>query len=139
MSRSTDDASAPAIASFFGDGMLAFEKSPAPMYLVLTNGVVLKANRALRELLGYAEGEMPGRHASEFLDPLEKRRVEARLNDIDPHAGALGTSSYIAKRKDGSTVDVEVISAVIRDDDGAVHYIIGSARVVQRGDESGGR
>ena len=49
-----------------GASLLAFEESPTAMVIMQMDGTIVKVNRALRELIGYAEGELVGAPASTF-------------------------------------------------------------------------
>lgn len=108
-----------------GASLLAFDESPTPMAIVLLNGTIVKVNRALRELLGYEEGELIGASAATFSvrsdEDRADRREELAATDVI-HARVTQL-----RRKDGSLVNAVTSALVVRDDEGEPRYVIARA------------
>ncbi|HVM30931.1 MAG TPA: PAS domain S-box protein [Candidatus Limnocylindrales bacterium] len=113
------------IAHALGDGMLAFEHAPVGMYMIMPNGLILKANRSLRALLGYEEGELVGRHVGELLDPGAAAEYAEQFPRLLSGDAASPESSFEVLRSDGSPVRVRGAATVSREDDGTARYVIG--------------
>ncbi len=111
--------------SAIGASLLAFEESPTAMAIVLLDGTIMKVNRALRELLGYEEGELVGAHESKFSagsteDRAEQKGVLETTDAIHGHVTQL-------RRKDGSLVTAVTSALIVRDEDGQPRYVIARA------------
>lgn len=105
-----------------GASLLAFDESSTAMAIILLDGTIVKVNRALRELLGYDEGELVGAPAATFSLSSDEARAERR--DELTSTDELRRSLSQLRRKDGSIVDVVSSAVVIRDRDGEPHYVI---------------
>jgi PAS domain S-box-containing protein len=85
-------------------------------------------NAGAERLYGYDAGEILGRHASEVAsDRVDERRAELdlRLLEEDRVQGEL-----TVRRKDGTTVEVDITALAIRDDSGALIGYLGVHRDV---------
>jgi PAS domain S-box-containing protein len=105
--------------------LLAFDESPTAMAIVLLDGTIVKVNRRLRELLGYAEGELVGAPASTFSTRTEGEQAEGR-SELE-ETGAVHRRTSQLRRKDGALVAVVSSAVVIRDLAGEARYIIARA------------
>lgn len=97
--------------------LLAF--SPDPMIVIGANGRIVRANRMLLELLGYAESELIGKPI-ELLVPEDLRARHAAhraLYMAAPHPRPMGRGmEFSALAKDGSEVPVEISLAPVQTD-----------------------
>ena len=95
-----------------------FENSVVSLHWVDANGIILWANRAELELLGYSRDEYIGHHIAEF------HADQSRINNI-LHAllcnEVLDKCEASLRCKDGSTRDVLVSSNVLWEDGKFVH------------------
>ena len=105
-----------------GASLLAFDESPTAMSIILLDGTIVKVNRALRDLLGYDEGELVGAPSAMFSVSSDQDRTERREKLIA--TDELHRSASRLRRKDGSIVDVVSSAVVIRDRDGQPRYVI---------------
>jgi PAS domain S-box-containing protein len=108
-----------------GASLLAFDEAPTPMAIVLLDGTIVKVNRRLRELLGYAEGELVGAPASTLSTSTESAQADRR--DELAATGAVPRQASQLRRKDGSLVDVESSAVIVRDRTGEPRYVIARA------------
>lgn len=108
-----------------GASLLAFDESPTPMALMMSDGTILKANRELRELLGYEEGELIGAPASRFSASTVVQLAE-RTDEMSATDSVHGRLTRL-RRKDGSLVSVVSSALVVRDGDGEPRYVIARA------------
>jgi diguanylate cyclase (GGDEF)-like protein/PAS domain S-box-containing protein len=103
----------------------AFEGAGLPMALHGADRRIVKVNRALCGMLGYAEGELLGRDAACFLHPAElgagNERINGLLASATPDSHRCDTR-YV--RSDGTPVWAHVTSSLIRDDDGQPQYVV---------------
>lgn len=105
-----------------------FEQALLGMAHVTPDGVFIKVNKQLCEILGYAKDEIKGKNFAEITYPedlpLDKKYIEQVLNhEID--------SFTIEKRfvhKSGKTIWCELNSNVVRKDDGTIKYAIAAIR-----------
>lgn len=119
-----DDVAIESISEQFGDGLLAFELAPGPLFATLPDGVILKLNSALRALLGYAEGELVGRHFNEVGTPTFRTQALERFAGILEKNAPTPEAPYELVDKSGRTIPVRVSSVAVRES-GAVRYVIG--------------
>ena len=71
--------------------------------LITDRGVILEANLALTDMLGYALAELVGRSALEFVAPEHRDLVSQKIA-----SGAEDPYEIVGVRKDGSSLDLEV-------------------------------
>lgn len=124
----------PALPSSHGVGdlaasLIAFEQSTVAMAVILMDGRLVKANRALRELLGYEEGELMGMPVRQLLahpeDGSSERQAQLFATD------ALPAQQLIVRRKDGYAMSLSAWSILVRDAEGVPRYVV--ARAVPTG------
>ena len=102
----------------------AFEHAPSGMVVVSAaderRGVILRANRAIADLLDVAADEVVGRVAQDFLVAADRDASHATLARVAATGNDSGTSHRRVLRPDGTVRDVYVSSTVLsRDDAGA--------------------
>jgi PAS domain S-box-containing protein len=86
-----------------------FENSVVPMHWVRADGVIIRANQAELDLLGYDRAEYVGRHIAEFhADRATIGDILARLS----RGEALDKYPAVLHAKDGSTRHVQISSSV---------------------------
>jgi PAS domain S-box-containing protein len=113
----------------FGASLLAFEESPTAMAVVLLDGTIVKVNRCLRELLGYAEGELIGEPASAFSVEADGD-AGAWIDELMNVEVSRRRVSQI-RRKDGAVISAVTSAVVACDDDGQARYVITRAAAVE--------
>lgn len=100
------------------------EHSPIGMSLVSTAGVLLTANRALCQMLGYEEHELRGRTFQEITHPED---LDADLALVRAALEGERSTFRLTKRylhADGSVIWADLSVALIHDDDGApLHFV----------------
>jgi PAS domain S-box-containing protein len=94
------------------------ENAVIGMHWVDANGVILWANKAELDLLGYAPEEYVGHHISEFY--ADKAQIEDILQRLQRHEALKGYEARM-KAKDGSIRDVRVDSNVATKDGQFTH------------------
>ena len=112
-----------------GASLLAFEESPTAMVIMLMDGTIVKVNRALRELIGYAEGELVGAPASTFSASTAGNQADRR--DELAATGVLQRRASQVRCKDGSVLDVMSSAVVVRDEAGEPRYVIARATLAE--------
>lgn len=79
------------------------------------DGKIVYANQQMAQLTGYAAGEIIGRSPVAFFIPKDRERAGKRIAELA--AGAVATpAEYQLIHKDGHSLDVEVLSDLIRHD-----------------------
>ena len=102
----------------------AFEQGAVGMAQVSQEGRFLNANHRLCEILGYASGELNGRHVRDITHPDDQEVSLALLQNL---AAGLQDSYQLQKRylrKDGQAIWVELSGSVVRDPEGKVLYYL---------------
>ena len=95
------------------------DASPDDITITDLEGRVQMVSPAGVKLLGYeTEEEGLGRPLTDFVAPEERAQAAARLATL-LQGGVAGPAQYRGQRRDGSTVDLEVNSEIIRDAAGA--------------------
>jgi PAS domain S-box-containing protein len=111
-----------------GASLLAFDEAATAMAVVMLDGTIVKVNRQLRELLGYAEAELIGAPEATFSVSSDETRSErgAELAATDVTRGRITQ----LRRKDGSLLDAVTSAILVRDQDGQPRYVIARAAAV---------
>jgi PAS domain S-box-containing protein len=99
------------------------ENSREGIFKVDAHGVLVFANRRIEELLGYAAGELPGRHFSELIAGEDLPAAQQAL--ARRRLGQGGLSEYRIPRKDGTLAWFSVSSVPIMDAGGAYLGVTG--------------
>jgi PAS domain S-box-containing protein len=99
---------------------LMVENAALPLAVVLPNGRVAMANRALRDLLGYDRGDLAGRDVCELIaeDDCARHWREA------VESGVTAERTARLRRSDGASVRARVASMVVSDGSGAPRLVI---------------
>jgi PAS domain S-box-containing protein len=102
---------------------MLFDQAPVAMHEIDGDGIVRRVNRVECVLFGLEEGEIVGRHASDFAAPDERERsrsaVVRKLAGVKP----LTVFERTFSRKDGSRVSVEIHEAPILGPGGSIQGI----------------
>ena len=102
----------------------AFDDSLIGNVLVSPEGLLVKANQAFCNLLGYEENELLGHRIFEFTHPDDLALSQTTLNHLNRGAK---TAQKIEKRyirKDGAVIWGEAGSAPVKDEAGNVKYLV---------------
>ena len=110
----------------------AFRQSPHGMGFVSPDGTWLKVNRALCEMLGYAEEELLQRRFSDITHPDDVTQDEEQLRRLV--SGEIDTDHRIKRylRKDGSVTWVSLAVSAVHDAEGTPIYFIGQVQDITR-------
>jgi PAS domain S-box-containing protein len=110
-----------------------FEGVGVGMALSGLNGIAIKCNRALQEMLGYSEEELYSTHFSEFTHPDDLPKELALIKEV---VEGKRDHMQIEKRyikKDGTVVWANAICSLLRDPGGEPQYLIGTVEdITQR-------
>jgi PAS domain S-box-containing protein len=89
------------------------EQAQDGFFLADRQGIYRGSNAALRQMLGYTEAELQGKHITDMIDPLDLARTPLRRSELkkQPRLAA----SRRLRRKDGSTVYTEIVASVLPD------------------------
>ncbi len=124
----------PSVVPGFDDGAVfrsLFAAYPDALLLVDLQGVIALANPAALELLGYSAAELVGRSVDELVpDAIRPRHAAYRHAYSDhPRARPMGMQmDLVAKRRDGSTVMVEIALSPLQDH--GLPYVVAAIRGV---------
>ena len=112
-----------------GASLLAFEESPTAIVIMLIDGTIVKVNRKLRELIGYADGELVGAPAS--IISTTPASTQADRSDELAATGVLQRQASQLRCKDGTVLDVMSSAVVVRDEAGEPRYVIARATLAE--------
>jgi PAS domain S-box-containing protein len=109
------------------EAILVLENAPLPLAVILPDGQVAFANRALRDFLGYLPAELAGVDvgsliASDFVDDFAghwQRLLAAE--------GVTPERTAHLRRRDGAFLAARVASLVVTDGDGTPRFVIARA------------
>ena len=104
-------------------------ETPDAMIAISREGVVLHWNRAAETIFGFTSDEATGRAVLDLIVPPERREEEERIQAEAVETG-LAVYESVRRRKDGSLVHVSVSTKAIRDDAGALKYILSTKKDV---------
>jgi PAS domain S-box-containing protein len=116
------------------DALVEFEAAPLPMYLMHTDGMVIRGNSAFRDLAGLTSEHLAGLPVWELLPLDERERARSRVETVLQGGGPLPEAGYLLVTAGGRTIAVRSSIATVRDADGGASYILGR---VLRADDTG--
>ena len=106
-----------------------FDSSPVGIALVDHASLITSSNAALQEMLGAEAEEIVGRQLGDFRSPDDPRGGGARSATLADDPDAAGyVVERLFRRRDGSEMWAQVVTAHARDDDGA--FLFGVRMVV---------
>ena len=110
----------------------AFEDAHVGCALTRLDGVFLRVNRALCQLLGYTDSELVGHHFNEFTVPEDHAIGAAFVRSFSesPASNALFEKRY--RHRDGRILHAQLALSVVRGENGAPLYIIGQVHDLTR-------
>jgi len=112
------------------ESLLTFENAALPLAVCDPTGRIVMCNRALRALLGYELDELLGKPVGDVVATDPAGKYNTWRERLDPSAEAItGEQRRTLLRRDGTTISVRASSAVVRDDEGQVRYVIARACV----------
>jgi PAS domain S-box-containing protein len=115
-------------AAATAEGMLAFENAALLLAVCDPGGRLVMCNRALRTLLGYDLDELLGMAIGDVVAQDHGGLYKSWDDRLDPGANPVTPERrFTLWRKDGSTVVVRASSALVRDGDGDVRYVVARA------------
>ncbi|MDQ1636791.1 MAG: hypothetical protein QOF62_130 [Pyrinomonadaceae bacterium] len=92
-----------------------------------SSGEVVYWNKGAEHTFGYSRDEALGRQLSELIIPADRLEEEEKFFNEVIHSGYSSFESQ-RRKKDGSVIDVEISTKVIRNDQGLVKYVLSSKR-----------
>ena len=103
------------------------DNSPDAMMALSPLGAVVYWNKGAEQTFGYSKDEAVGRQLAELIIPPDLLAEEEKFSN---EVMAVGHSGFESRRrkKDGSLIDVEISTRMIRDDKGGVKYVLSSKR-----------
>ncbi len=99
-----------------------------PIAVVNTDKVIVAVNKAMTELLGYAEDELIGHNYIDIYIPPERRQLSGTATEEILAEGVTLTFERIWQTKGGEEIPVAITDAPLRDDKGKIIGAIGVAR-----------
>jgi len=122
------DADATQTVAETAESLLAFENAALPLAVCDPTGHIIMCNRALRGLLGYELDELLGMPVGDVVATDQDGQYKSWEERLDTGADVVTPQRRVTLwRKDGSSVPVWASSALVRDTDGAVRYVIARA------------
>jgi len=103
------------------------DNSPDAMLALSPQGTVVYWNKGAENAFGYSRDEAIGRELIELIIPADRVAEEERFFREVIESGH-STFESLRKRKDGALIPVDISTRVIRDDLGAVKYILSSKK-----------
>lgn len=101
-----------------------FENCPVGVALyTLDERRIALANPSMHRMLGYAPGELSGKHWTEFTHPDDIERQEAQMVDIIISETFTLRKRYLSR--DGQTVWADIFGSLLRDSQGEPSYHVG--------------
>jgi PAS domain S-box-containing protein len=94
-------------------------------------GTITRVNRATREIYGYEESELVGRHISVLYSEAIPDEV-VRILDAEKKQGKNWNSTLLRKKKDGSQIPVWLAVSYIYDESGNLVASVGISRDISR-------
>lgn len=107
----------------------AFENSPLLMHSVDGKGKIVMANRCIHKELGYEDNELIGRTMFDLYSHPVHEMAEQGLESIKKAGFHRSTATQMV-RKDGHTVNVDIVSSALRDSNGVFLSTISVSRVI---------
>jgi PAS domain S-box-containing protein len=102
-----------------------FQGVPLGMCILSEEHRFVEVNRALADMLGYAEWELVGRSIRDVTHPDDLEKTAAFLDRMDRSPAAERQIEKRYKRKDGQTVYGRVTALAIRDESGQIMFAVG--------------
>jgi len=110
------------------ESLLAFENAALPLAVCDPTAHIIMCTRALRALLGYELDELLGMPVGDVVATDQDGQYKSWEERLDTGADIVTPQRRVTLwRKDGSSVPVWASSALVRDTDGAVRYVIARA------------
>jgi PAS domain S-box-containing protein len=103
------------------------DNSPDAMMALSAEGTVVYWNKGAEDIFGYSKVEAVGRELGKLIIPADRVEEEEKFLKEVLDRGRSGFES-IRKRKDGSLIDVDISTRVIRNDQGDIKYLLSSKK-----------
>jgi PAS domain S-box-containing protein len=114
------------------ESLLAFENTGLPLCLMLPNGRLVMANRAMRTLLGYEFAELMAMNIPDVVPEAEMGLILEEWNERAKSGERVSAERRVRiRRKDGRDLDVRASSVIVPDGQGFVRYIVARALRVE--------
>lgn len=103
------------------------DNSPDAMMALSSVGQVVYWNKGAEDTFGYSRAEAVGRELTDLIIPPDRVDEEREFLKKVLDSGR-STCESIRKRNDGSLINVEISTRVIRNDQGGIKYVLSSKR-----------
>jgi two-component system cell cycle sensor histidine kinase/response regulator CckA len=87
------------------------EQAQDGFFLADRQGIYCGSNAALRQMLGYTEAELDGKHIRDMIDPQDLARTPLRRRELKQHGRVV--ASRRLRRKDGGIVYAEIVASML--------------------------
>jgi PAS domain S-box-containing protein len=111
------------------ESILVIENAPLPLLVILPDGRVALANRALCDFLGYDSGELVGVDVRTLVAADSDDEFRRRWDYALTSRGVTSERAARLRRRDGESLAARVASLVVADADGAPRFVIARALV----------
>ncbi|WP_170319527.1 PAS domain S-box protein [Polyangium spumosum] len=110
---------------------LLYQRTPALMHSIDTEGRISAVSDRWLDVLGYTRDEVLGRRSSEFLtEESRKRALEVNIPRLRAE-GHIDDVHYQFVRKDGELFDIRLSSVAVRDESGEIQQFLAVAQDVR--------
>jgi diguanylate cyclase (GGDEF)-like protein/PAS domain S-box-containing protein len=89
-------------------------------------GTIISCNNGAREMFGYTEEDIRGKHLSQFYHPKERENLKEGLKEVLQKGHTKKERTII--KKDGSEIEILLSSSLLYDEEGVVSRIVGYAQ-----------
>jgi diguanylate cyclase (GGDEF)-like protein/PAS domain S-box-containing protein len=89
-------------------------------------GPIISCNNGAREMFGYTEEDIRGKHLSQFYHPKERENLKEGLKEVLEKGHTKKERTII--KKDGSEIEILLSSSLLYDEGGVVSRIVGYAQ-----------
>jgi two-component system cell cycle sensor histidine kinase/response regulator CckA len=89
------------------------EQAQEGFFVADARGIYVYSNQSFRQLLGYSEEELHGKHIRDMVDPADLSRTPLRAQEL--HRNKRMISARLLRRKDGSSLCAEITASQLED------------------------
>jgi len=89
------------------------EQAQEGFFVADAHGIYVASNQSFRQLLGYSEEDLRGKHIRDMVDPTDLARTPLRRSELQQNRRMI--TSRLLRRKDGSTLCAEVTASQLED------------------------
>lgn len=105
------------------------DNSPDAIIALASDGIVLLWSRGATEMFGYTREQAEGRPLNDLVIPADRLVEEQKNLEVILKLGAL-TCESVRRKQDGSLINVDISTKVVRDAEGQVLYLLATKKDV---------